>query len=115
MGKIKHRLLFIVLTTSAYVSPLLMVVALWTNYWLLSTERTVIPKDVDIAAFPRSLSTLTTAFRLSTESMLDLDSTILSSTTPKRLPTTTYNTFFPPTYKVYANYGLWESCKKTGA
>ncbi len=113
MGKFKHKFLFVVLTSSAFISPFLMVVALWTNYWLHSTERTVIPKDAEILTSTMSTVTIANILKLSTDSFLAIEKKILSTTTTQK-PTTTYNTFFPPTYKVYANYGLWESCKITG-
>lgn len=102
MSKLKHKLLFIVLSSSAYVSPLLLVVSLWTNYWLLSTERTIIPKDTE-----------TTMGIVTETNKLVVNSTLAQSSTIKQV-TTTYNSLFPPTYHVYTNYGLWEFCKLSG-
>lgn len=99
MGKLKHRLLFAVLTSSAYISPILMILSLWTNYWLLSIERMIIPKELETTQLLLPSSTLSNALKTSADM--------------KRI-TTTYNSFFPPTYRTTANYGLWQSCKKSG-
>ena len=94
MSSTKHKFLFIVLTCSAYISPLLMIMSLWSNYWLLSTEMIPISKE----NMAKAVVTLTELGK------------ITMTTTPKQ-PTTTYNSFFPPTYAVYANYGVWQYCK----
>ena len=41
MGRRKDRLLFCGLTSSAYISPLLMIISLLTNYWIYSSEKVI--------------------------------------------------------------------------
>ena len=118
MGKLKHRFLFTVLTCSAYASPLLMVVSLWTNYWLLSTEKAFNSKSAEFetssvsAYFPIQVSTKGALENLAIK---PFNSTSRQQQyTPATTKSTTNNLLYPLKFNIEVNYGLWEICKKIG-
>ena len=117
MGKLKHRFLFTVLTCSAYASPLLMVVSLWTNYWLLSTEKAFNSKSAEFETssvstyFPIQVSTKGALENLAIKSF---NSTFRQQHTPSTTKSATNNPLYPVKFNIEVNYGLWEICKKIG-
>jgi hypothetical protein len=49
MGRIKESFLFCGLTSSAFISPILMIISLTTNYWLFSREKVIIAQSVPVS------------------------------------------------------------------
>ena len=116
MGRLKHRLLFYGLSFSAYLSPIVMIISILTNYWLFSVER--------ITGHGQS-DTITTSTLKSTTNLPS--NLMINSTKPISLPTsrfiiqsnsTTHITLTTKTFEslgyIEASYGLWKICKITG-
>jgi hypothetical protein len=102
MGQLRKKLLYIGLSASAYTSPLLMILSLFTNYWLHSSETVVVPTAKD-----RPTTTTTTT----TESGIFFANT--NSTKISTTKNTTIKQYYPLDH-MEALYGLWEMCKITG-
>jgi hypothetical protein len=61
MGKYRDRLLFGGLISSAYLSPILMIVSIATNYWIYSSEKaipmmTTLSNEIDEILTTRSVT-----------------------------------------------------------
>lgn len=102
MGQLKKKLLYIGLSASAYISPSLMILSLFTNYWLHSSETVVVPTAKDR---PTTTTTTTTVSGL-----------FFGNINVTRLMTTKNTTIkqYYPLDHMEALYGLWEMCKITG-
>ena len=87
MSHFKRKLLFFALSASAYISPMLMIISLFTNYWLSSIETVLLTPTKD-----KQPSTLITK-----------DPNGKNSTSIK-----------PGFNKIEAVYGLWEMCRISG-
>ena len=115
MGRLKHRLLFYGLSFSAYLSPIVMIISILTNYWLFSVER--------ITGHGQSDTVTTSTLKSTTNLPSNL---MINSTKPISLPTsrfiqsnsTSQITLTTKTFEslgyIEASYGLWKICKITG-
>jgi hypothetical protein len=96
MGQLKKKLLFFGLSLSAYTSPVLMIISLFTNHWLSSSEVLIIP----------------TAKEKQTTTPSSYQSAFFTKNVAGSRNMTTK--VFIPLDHLEANYGLWEMCKITG-
>lgn len=86
----RHKLLFFGLSFTAYVSPMLMLISILTNYWLFSKEKIILHSGI-------------------------LTSTIASDNhTTSSIQQTTFNRYSPPEDFTEAKYGLFRMCRTTG-
>lgn len=110
MGELKNRLLFYGLSISAYISPMLMIISIMTNYWLFSTEKITLSPQA--AREKVSMATTTpqsqaTPFHNSNMSMSTLNKARVDTTTVVSL-------YYTPLDSIEASYGLWRMCRVIG-
>jgi hypothetical protein len=94
-----------------------MCASLWSNYWLLSNEKTTLAKHHDYEVTTSlPLTTLLHSKELFKFNKTQTATKLTSITTTFKAinKTTVYDLFHPPSYNTDANYGLWEMCKRTG-
>jgi hypothetical protein len=123
MSRLRYRLLFYGLSLTAYLSPLLMIISLATNYWLFSSEK--ITGSQRFSTFPNPQTTTTTtiisSLFVTSESRSESSfrtfykSNSTHFLTSIRTSTTTIPiNYYPPTDYIEANYGLWRMCRIAG-
>lgn len=124
MGRLKHRLSFYAITTSAYISPLLMILSLATSHWLYSTEK-LSQQYIKASVATTSASMVISATSRKTpifnsNSHQNANSSGIgvvvgpTSTTRTKHSDAKTTTGPKPLDYIEAIYGLWEMCKIKG-
>lgn len=144
MGRFKHRISFYAISSSAYISPLLMILSLVTSHWLSSTEKLshqmLMKATMSTTPAPTPTSTLrkTPIFNSNPNANNASGGGIVgagqsgggsvlmpgavatpafttSTTRPKHGdPKTTSGPHVKPLEYIEATYGLWEMCTVKG-
>lgn len=106
MTRFRNNFIFIGLSLSAYISPLLMIVSILTSRWLFSFER--VPKDQMNEYAALFLTTTTT--KSVTSHTVEILSNLTQATTTTT--TTTVGRKSSTQRKIYieAAFGLWSLC-----
>ena len=135
MGRLKHRLSFYGITLSAYISPLLMIMALATSHWLSSTEKLtqqMLMRATVTTTPPPGAQTSTVArkqpiFNSNTNQLsssggsgaFSISSGAITSTVRSAKHGESHTKSTSPHAKplefIEATYGLWEMCKIKGS
>ena len=131
MGQIKNRLLFFGITCTAYISPLFMIISLSTNFWLFSTEKIQMPKNMNrekaavTTLQPTTVTTVSAAlftavkplpnnYAVGANDLKKHSKNISLLQIPKFELTTKQSIVYAPSEYTEANYGLWRMCKIIG-
>ena len=118
MTKLKNKFIEFGVTFSAFLSPILMIISIFTNKWLYSIEKVssghfLLEKHFSTPIYFTNYQSTSKLF-ININQSNDWNVTQIAKNNLKKINSTEIKPFYQPFDYIEATYGLWIICRKIG-